>query len=129
MRNSLYLVLLITAMLMSCGPDQEIFNNGNPGKIRVVLFLDRNRNGKQNASEPGVAEQIAISPDAACPANDQSSMVIRNTETNGIYVFEGLEPGRYCVMSLASLGATTPFAVEVFLSSNEEAVVMIGLVE
>lgn len=51
-------------------------------------------NGEREADEPGIEGVFVTLGTGACPADDVADVT---TDANGIYTFDNLEPGTYCV--------------------------------
>ena len=54
------LALLLMILIQSCSSPPEIFDNGNPGRIRVMVFNDQNRNRIMDEGETGVKELVGM---------------------------------------------------------------------
>jgi hypothetical protein len=120
------IALMVLALLISsCSAEPEIFDNGNPGQINVVVFLDENRNGVKDQGEPGVIDRVGLSQEKSCPAIDKETIV--ETSTSGETMYKDLQPGIYCVAYMGSKGVTTKLNVDVYLSSEQVAQVAFGL--
>ncbi len=121
------LFLLLTAC--SSSPEPTITDNGNPGQILLVVYLDENRNGVRDEGEAGVSgDEVGISQDISCPAGDSRKATPAITDTNGEALFENLAPGKYCTGYSGKKGVTSKITVEVYLSSDQKAVVSWGVV-
>ena len=122
------IAFMVLALLISaCSAEPEIFDNGNPGQIKVSVFLDENRNGVKDQGEPGVVDQVGISQDISCPAGSLDKVTIAETNTEGETLYDELQPGIYCVAYLGGKSVTTKLTVEVSLSSDQIAQVAFGL--
>ena len=128
MSKKVFLVVLII-ILASCAPMQEIVDNGNPGLIMVVTFLDENNNGIYEKNEPAISDKVGISQDVSCPPGNMDLATKAETNIDGEAVFEDLEPGVYCVMYLGSRGSTTKLTLEIELSSEQQIRMELGLTE
>lgn len=128
MINILWLGLL-GVMLASCAKAPAIIDNGNPGRIRAIVFYDTNRNGKLDAGETGPLTTVGISQDVSCPPSDERLITWTPTDANGTALIKNLHPGKYCVLADGNTGATTPLTVNVYLSSNQEVQVVFGQVK
>ena len=61
------IALMVLAVLISaCSAEPEIFDNGNPGQINVIIYLDENRNGVKDQGEPGVVDRVGLSREKSC---------------------------------------------------------------
>lgn len=126
MKTVIGLILFLFLMAGCASSSPEIIDNGNPGKIKVIVFLDANKNGAMDQDETRLVDKVAIGQDISCPvANNEFIQV--DTDTRGEALYEDLEPGNYCVMYMGRRGATTKLAVEVHLSSDQEAQIVFGL--
>ena len=63
----------------------------------MVVFLDENRNGVMDQSEPGVVDQVGISQNVSCPAGSKDKVTIAETNAAGETLYKDLKPGIYCV--------------------------------
>ena len=77
--------------------------------------------------EPGFPDRVQISPENSCPPSNLENVTYADTDTNGEMTFKDLEPGPYCVAYAGSKSTTTKLAITVFLSSEQEAVVVFGV--
>ena len=127
--KKLIIFIVFAILLVGCASKPEIVDNGQPGQIKVTVYLDENRNGKMDENETGLAERVGISQDISCPAGSMDKVTEKQTDSNGEAVFRELDPGVYCVMYMGSSGTTTKLTVEVYLSSEQEAKVAFGLAE
>ena len=101
MKRILALFLLLI-LFSGCSSKSEIVDNGNPGLIMVVTFLDENNNGIYEKNEPAISDKVGISQDVSCPPGNMDLATKAETNIDGEAVFEDLEPGVYCVMYLGS---------------------------
>jgi uncharacterized protein (DUF2141 family) len=124
--KKIFAVMVFVLLITACTPKPEIIDNGNPGQIKVSVFLDENRNGVKDPGEPGVVDQVGLSHDKSCPAIDKETIV--ETNTSGETIFDDLPPGIYCVAFLGDKGVTTKLNADVYLSSEQVAQVAFGLV-
>ena len=119
----MFLALFVSA----CSAEPEIIDNGNPGQIKVSVFLDENRNGIKDQGEMGVVDKVGISQDISCPAGSMDKVTIAETNAEGEAMYEDLQPGIYCVAYMGGKSVTTKLTVEVHLSSEQVAQVAFGL--
>lgn len=124
--SQLIFVLLIV-LLGACKKQPPFMDNGNPGQIKVITFYDDNRNGQLDGREMGTFVRMGISQDISCPAGSLEKIHQMDSDANGIGVFKDLKPGKYCVTLIGNYGMTTKMNPEVFLSSDQEIVVRLGL--
>ena len=122
-------VIFCGILMMGCSTQPEIVDNGQPGEVKVIVFLDENRNGAMDEGEPGLSDQVGLSQDVSCPAGNMDKVTIAETNPAGETVYEELKPGVYCVAYMGNKGSTTKLTVEVPLSSEQEALVAFGLTE
>jgi hypothetical protein len=122
-------LLILLLLITGCSSGPEIVDTGDPGKIKVIVYLDENRDGVQNEGEPGLVERVFIAPDNSCPADDMGKVTEKQTNSSGEALYLNLEPGVYCVMYIGSRPSTTKLTVEVPLSSDQEAKVAFGVTE
>ena len=120
-------MLVLAIFVTACSATPKIVDNGNPGQIKEVVFLDENRNNVMDQSEPGVVDQVGISQDISYPAGNKDKVTIIETNAAGETVYKDRKPGIYCVAYMGSKGVTTKLTVEVYLSSEQEARVDFGL--
>jgi uncharacterized protein (DUF2141 family) len=118
-------VMAFALLITACSAKPEIMDNGNPGQIKVSVFLDENRNGIKDQGEPGIVDQVGLSHEKSCPAIDKETIV--ETNTSGETMYDDLQPGIYCVAYMGGKGVTTKLNVDVYLSSEEVAQVAFGL--
>lgn len=121
--------VLLAVVLASCAKAPTITDNGNPGQIKVIVFYDTNRNGKLDSGETGPQIRVGVSQDVSCPASTDNLISWTPTDANGVTTIKDLKPGKYCVGVDGNIGATTALTVNVYLSSDQEAVVVFGLVK
>jgi hypothetical protein len=118
---------LLLALLTGCSSKPPYTDNGKPGQIKAVVFYDDNKNGTMDSGEKGAQAQVAISQDASCPPSSEPKLV--NTDPNGVYLFTGLKPGRYCVFPFSNgLSMTTKMTLSVYVSSDLVTTAMFGIV-
>jgi protocatechuate 3,4-dioxygenase beta subunit len=79
---------------LTVGTQENTWNVGliQPVSVGNKVWNDLNGNGIQDADEPGMQGVTAILVDGS--GNELNRMV---TDENGLYLFEGLEPGTYAV--------------------------------
>ncbi len=118
---------LILVLLTACGESEPQFtDNGNPGQIKVIVFIDANSNGSMEAGEAGTASRVAISQEVSCPPTSDPNWL--DTDSNGIYTYQELQPGKYCVFFESNgLPATTKLTQEVFVSSEQMTTAHFGI--
>ena len=120
---------LLLILLPACSSPPGLVDNGNPGQIKVVVYYDENQNGTLDASETGARAEFGISQDISCPPASLDKITAIMTNVNGVGLFKDLEPGKYCVAPFSnSLSMTTKMTQEVYVSSDQELVVMFGVV-
>jgi hypothetical protein len=127
MKKCIALGIVIGLLLMGCESEPEIVDTGQPGTIRVVVFADANRNDIYDEGEGVPNQLVGISQDLSCPAGNIETVTKLNTDVNGEAYFEGLEPGKYCVMYMGSGKATTKLTHEIYLSSEQVLPVGFGI--
>ena len=116
---------LLLLLLAGCTSQPSIVDNGHPGQINVIVFYDDNKNGVMDNGESGAPQQVAITQEVTCtPANPN----FIKTDTSGVIVFKSLQPGRYCIFIDNGYGMTTKMSQDVYLSSDQIAVTMFGVV-
>ena len=125
--KKIFALLVFALVISACSTKPEIIDNGNPGQIKVFVFLDANRNGVKDPGEPGVVDQVSISQDISCPAGNIDKVTIAETNSDGETLYEDLQPGIYCVAYMGGKSVTTKLTVEVSLSSDQIAQVAFGL--
>ena len=125
----LFSFVLILVWLTGCSSQPAFVDNGNRGQIKVVVYYDENQNGTLDASETGTQAAFGISQDISCPPASLDKITAIMTNVNGVGLFTDLEPGKYCVAPFSnSLSMTTKMTQEVYVSSDQELVVMFGVV-
>jgi uncharacterized protein (DUF2141 family) len=122
-------LILFLLLLAGCSSAPEIVDNGNPGQIKVVGYLDENRNCTMDAGEPGLTDEVGLSLDVSCPAGSMDRVIVAETDSSGETVFTNQKPGRYCVANMGDKGLTTKLTNEVNLSSDQVLLVAFGLTE
>ena len=121
---------ILFSLLASCGTSApEIVDTGQPGQIKVVVFLDSNRNGRPDDGEAALQEQIGISQDISCPAQSLDDVTFKTANASGEVLFDGLQAGEYCISYHGDLLPTTKLAFQVPLSSEQVLTAYLGLVE
>lgn len=120
---------LMLVLLTACGESESQFtDNGNPGQIKVIVFIDANSNGTMEASESGTASRVAIAQEVSCPPTSDPNLV--QTDSNGTYTYQELQPGKYCVFFESNgLAVTTKMTQEVYVSSEQTTTVYFGFVK
>ena len=127
--NRLLTSLFFLALLTACNSQATFVDNGNPGQIKVVVYYDDNQNSKFDADETGTQAEFGISQDISCPPTSLDKITAIMTNVNGVGLFKDLEPGKYCVAPFSnSLSMTTKMTQEVYVSSDQELVVMFGVI-
>jgi len=105
-------------------------NQGRPGAIEGIKFLDENRSGVQDAGEPGLEGwQIFLDEDG--DGNLDAGEPVQLTDAQGNYRFDGLTPGDYTVAEVIPLAAPpwfaiTPSSVDVTVAPNTTVEVDFG---
>jgi uncharacterized protein (DUF2141 family) len=127
--KKLFVIAVFVSLLIGCTTKPEIIDNGQPGQIRVMVFLDENRNGKLDQGESGISEKVGISQDISCPAGNMNKVTQAETDINGETVFSELKPGVYCVALLGNRVVSTKLTQEIPLSSEQEKLVYFGITE
>ena len=122
----LILFTLFLTLLIGCDSQPAFVDNGDPGQIKAVVFYDNNKNSVMDSSETGAPLRVAISQEVSCPPSGIPNFV--ETDVNGESLFTDLKPGKYCVFVDNNSGMTTKMTQEVYLSSDQELVVMFGIV-
>ncbi len=86
-----------------CGETNRTVDAGlfRPPSIGDFVWEDRNRNGLQDAGEPGISNVLVRLMD--CAGNQ---ITVTNTDINGLYLFTGLVPGSYQVQFVMPGGFT-----------------------
>lgn len=115
--------------LLGCSTEPEFTDTGQPGQIKVVVFLDGNRNQVKDTGESGLVERVGGSQEISCPAGDKDNVSISETDPTGEIVYANLDPGIYCVAYYGSKGVTTQLTQEIPVNSGQETVVVIGIAE
>ncbi len=81
--------------------DFGYIRNAGTASIGDVLWLDADRNGIQDAGEPGApgatVRLFDAGPDGVIGGGDDTLIATTTTDANGGYVFDGLDPGNYFV--------------------------------
>jgi uncharacterized protein (DUF2141 family) len=113
-------------LLAGCSSQPAFVDNGNPGQIKAVVFYDDNKNSTMDAGEIGAPLRVAISQEVSCPPSGTPNFV--ETDANGETIFTELKPGKYCVFVDNNSGMTTKMNQEGYVSSDQELVVMFGVV-
>ena len=122
----LFSFVLLLALLTGCRSQPAFVDNGNPGQIKAVVFYDGNTNGVMDGSEIGAPMRVAISQEVSCPPSGTPNFV--ETDVNGQSLFMDLKPGKYCVFVDNNSGLTTKMTQEIYVSSDQELVIMFGIV-
>jgi uncharacterized protein (DUF2141 family) len=123
--------VLALALLTACQSKQAYTDNGNPGRINVIVFYDDNRNGAMDSGETGAPQiQMGISQDVSCPAQSKDKITTLPTDQNGTALFGDLKPGKYCVAEgpTENRTMTTKLTQDVYVSSDTTSTVMFGIV-
>ncbi len=123
-------ILVLGSMLVlltACGKSEPPFtDNGKPGQIKVIVFIDANSNGSLEAGESGTASRVAIAQEVSCPPIGDPNFV--DTDSNGTHMYQELQPGKYCVFFESNgLAVTTKMTREVYVSSEQTTTVYFGL--
>ncbi len=108
-----FVVVLLAACAKSAPPYTD---NGNPGQIKVSVFVDDNQNGVLDGSETGLPVKTAIMQEISCPGTSQPTW--QDSDANGTYTFKDLKPGKYCVLIMTDRNVTSKMTQEVFVSSD-----------
>ena len=109
---------LMLLVLTACGKSEPPYtDNGNPGQIKVFVFVDSNQNGRFDSDEKGVQVQTAISQEISCPPSSQPNWF--DTNADGLYTFEGLKPGKYCVIINTNRSVTSKMTQDIYVSSDK----------
>lgn len=122
----LLIVGLILVLLTACGGSEPPFtDNGNPGQIQVIVYLDANSNGSMESDESGAASRVAIAQEVSCPSISDPNWF--DADSNGIHIYQELQPGKYCVFFDSNgLAVTTKMTQEVYVSSEQTTTVYFG---
>ncbi len=125
MKRLLVFVLMLV-LLTACGESEPPFtDNGNPGQIQVTVFYDDNANGQMDPGEEGAISRVAIAQEVSCPPTNDPAL--QETDAKGSYTFQGLQPGKYCVLFESNgLSVTTKMTQEIFVSSDQVTIVHFG---
>ncbi len=127
--KKIFAMTLLLLLMAGCSTKPEIMDNGEPGQIKVVVFLDENRNGVKDQGESGLIEKVGFSQDISCPAGNLDKVTVAETDSTGETEYNDLKPGIYCVMYMGPRASTTKLTVEVHLSSEQEALIAFGVTE
>ena len=127
--KKLIAVIVFALLITGCSAEPEIIDNGKPGRMKIILFLDQNRNSVKDQDEPGLVDRVGLSQDVSCPAGSMDKVTAVETNAAGEAIFEDLQPGVYCVAYLGGRGSTTKLTVEVHLSSEQETLVGFGITD
>lgn len=125
----LLVFVLSLILLTGCQNQPAYTDNGNPGQIKAVIFYDENRNGDMDDNESGAQTELGISQDISCPPSRNDAIKSVAADNNGVVLFEGLKPGKYCVHPMRNFGMTTRQNIEVYVSSDETIAIMFGIVK
>jgi hypothetical protein len=124
----LLVIALLLVLLAGCQSQPPYTDNGNPGKIKAIVFYDTNSNGTMDSGESRAQGQVAISQEASCPPSGKPNWM--DTDANGVYLFKDLKPGKYCVFPFSNgLSMTTKMTQEIYVSSDQEVTVTFGVVK
>jgi hypothetical protein len=127
--KQIFSFFLLLVLLPACSSQPAFVDNGNPGQIKVFVYYDDNQNRAMDTDETGAQAKLGISQDISCPPASQEKITSIMTNVNGIGLFKDLKPGRYCVLPFSNgLSMTTKMTQEVYVSSDQELVVMFGVV-
>ncbi len=108
---------ILVALLVACGKNAPAYtDNGNPGKIKVVVFTDSNQNGVLDNNEKGLQVKTALMQEISCPGTSQPAW--QDSDANGVYIFNDLKPGKYCVIINTDRSVTSKMTQEVYVSSD-----------
>ena len=127
--RKLMLFVVLVFFAAGCAAQPQLVDNGKPGRISAVIFFDQNKNGVQDAGEPGAAGTIGLSQDVSCPAANLGKVSKKEADAQGGVFFENLKPGHYCVSYFGDKGLTTKQNRELDLSSEQTVQVFFGLSE
>jgi hypothetical protein len=117
---------LMLVLLAACASKQAFTDNGNPGQIKAIFFYDDNKNGVMDSGESGTPGQAAIAQEVSCPPTSDPNWI--DTDSSGVVLFDGLEPGKYCVFPPNGLSMTTKLTQEVYVSSDRVTTVAFGII-
>lgn len=120
MKNLLVFALSVM-LLAACKSEPNFTDNGNPGQIKAIVFQDANQNGVLDANEKGLPARFSISQEVSCPPTSQP--IWSDTDAEGVYVFENLKPGKYCVIQNSEYSVTSKLTQEVYVSSDTTTMV------
>jgi hypothetical protein len=129
MRRLLLIFILFLFVSGCSAATPEIKDTGQPGSIKIFVFLDANHNGIVDPGEEGLQTQVFITQQLSCPPTDVTKLIKQPTGPDGLTTFKNLKAGRYCVGQFGNYAMTTRAVVEVFLSSDQEAQTAFGLGE
>ena len=114
------------ATVMGTAPSGEKVSDEDSATVGVVLasgtigdtvWYDENKNGKQDAGEPGIAgAQVQLTN------LDTGAVATQTTNSNGLYLFSALEAGNYTaalVKSSVSGEPTTPGSFTIALADGQ----------
>ena len=105
------------ALLAACAKSAPAYtDNGNPGQIKVIVFVDSNQNGVPDGDEKGLQVKTALMQEISCPGTSQPTW--QDSDANGVYTFEDLKPGKYCVLIDTDRSITSKMTQEVYVSSD-----------
>ena len=83
-----------------------------------------------DTSESGAQVKLGVSQDISCPPASQEKITSIMPDINGVGLFKDLKPGRYCVVPFSNgIPMTTKMTQEVYVSSDQELVVMFGVLK
>ncbi len=119
---------LMLVLLTACGEDKPQYtDNGKPGHIKAVFFYDDNKNGEMDTGEEGVQAQaiVGIAQEISCPPTSTPSYV--DSDASGVYEFNDLTPGKYCLYLNNGFTPVTKLTQEVYVSSDQVTTVYFGL--
>ena len=106
------------ALLAACAKSAPAYtDNGNPGQIKVIVFVDSNQNGVPDGDEKGLQVETAIMQEISCPGTSQPEW--QDSDASGVYTFKDLKPGKYCVMINTDRSITSKLTQEVYVSSDD----------
>lgn len=128
MKKILIFTVLILALLAGCSNEPDFVDNGQPGTIRAVVFNDLNDNNFLDEGEAASGELVGVVAAGPCPPSSRDAFTIKETGENGEAIFE-VTPGKYCVRYLGNRRPGTQMNFEIFVSSEEQVSVGIGLTD